>query len=322
MTDAYSSGFFFMFTAGMTGTSIELILRNLTQVEKLGSKTRLHTLAVLKPPREAVLENNPTLAMSPAYFEITYPLGVGITPSNESWRVPDGHPRAKSYIHAERPVASGSNLTANRPEILSAYSNNATGITPRTPGSLLGAFSGVSHTPRTSSDVLVDQYITRQSNGMGAEITHAPTREELSERDAKATRTFAILNMNKPGENPWDLGSAMANWETVMGSHILDYFLPMKRSPCCNHETTESQFMIGPSVDLLRSSVGFASPKNMPDRRTRLKNQESYYKRTTPQWRSRNNQKVHSLGQKVTSKESSSTEMRHLNGVTSRNTVA
>jgi hypothetical protein len=92
------------------------------------------------------------------------------------------------------------------------------------------------------------------------------TRERLSDRDLKANRTFAILKMLELGDNPWDLGTRIANWETVMGISVWDWFLPVRRSPCCNHEDTESHFMIGPWVDLLRCKVGFLAPENKPDR--------------------------------------------------------
>lgn len=72
----------------------------------------------------------------------------------------------------------------------------------------------------------------------------------VSTRDEKAIRKFAILKM-EPGESPWDLGF-MNNWKSIMGEKVIDWFLPIKRSPCCNHESNESLFPVGPAVQRLR----------------------------------------------------------------------
>jgi len=82
-----------------------------------------------------------------------------------------------------------------------------------------------------------------------------------SERDAKATRTFAILQL-KEGLSPWDLG-ALANWKSVMGNNVLDWFLPIKRSPCCNHDDGEAQYAIGRWVECLMADQGFISTKDV-----------------------------------------------------------
>ncbi|KAI1140768.1 zf-DHHC-domain-containing protein [Hypoxylon sp. FL0543] len=65
-----------------------------------------------------------------------------------------------------------------------------------------------------------------------------------SARDDLATRTFAILK-TEPGENPWDLG-IWRNWQTVMGNNVLDWFLPVRRSPCVNHDSHDSFYPMGP----------------------------------------------------------------------------
>ncbi|KZF22954.1 DHHC zinc finger membrane protein [Xylona heveae TC161] len=67
-------------------------------------------------------------------------------------------------------------------------------------------------------------------------------------------RTFAILR-TKPGENPWDLGY-YNNFKTVMGNHWYDWFIPVRHSPCTDHESGESAFAVGPIVDRLRAEAG------------------------------------------------------------------
>ncbi|KAI1392327.1 zf-DHHC-domain-containing protein [Hypoxylon trugodes] len=66
-------------------------------------------------------------------------------------------------------------------------------------------------------------------------------------RDDLATRTFAILK-TAPGENPWDLGM-WRNWKTVMGTNVFDWILPIRRSPCVNHESYDGFYPMGYVLD-------------------------------------------------------------------------
>ena len=72
--------------------------------------------------------------------------------------------------------------------------------------------------------------------------------------DPDAIRTFAILH-TKPGENPFDLGS-FRNFKAVMGDRWLDWFLPLRYSPCCDHYRQDSQFAMGPVVRRMRKEAG------------------------------------------------------------------
>ncbi|KAI0138040.1 zf-DHHC-domain-containing protein [Hypoxylon sp. NC0597] len=71
-----------------------------------------------------------------------------------------------------------------------------------------------------------------------------PNQSSTSARDELATRTFAILK-TEPGENPWNLGMRR-NWQTVMGTNVFDWMLPIRRSPCVNHESHDSFYPMGP----------------------------------------------------------------------------
>lgn len=73
-------------------------------------------------------------------------------------------------------------------------------------------------------------------------------------RDTLATRTFAILK-TEPGENPWDLGF-YRNWKSVMGDNALDWFLPFRKSPLCNHENSEGFYQIGTLLKYVRRRYG------------------------------------------------------------------
>lgn len=71
-----------------------------------------------------------------------------------------------------------------------------------------------------------------------------------SARDRLAKQTFAILKTHS-GENPFDLGP-WRNFKSVMGNNVLEWFLPIKHSPCCNHEIMESDYEFGSLIDELR----------------------------------------------------------------------
>ena len=86
----------------------------------------------------------------------------------------------------------------------------------------------------------------------------AQKRESSESLPDEAIRTFAILH-SKPGDSPWDVG-ALANFKEVMGEHWYDWFLPIKYSPCCNHDRYDSQFAMGPVVDRMRREAGILPP--------------------------------------------------------------
>ena len=204
--------------------SLHLAMNNLTQIEKLGTKTKVHILAVLKPSQEELIQIRPYETSQYFYPEITYPLGTGfpVITSNDYTRTPQSAQTAANTPPSTGPPM-GSPEAAQYPSV-----------------------------PAPIRELLTPQEGNQRHN------------EALSARDSRATRTFAILRMLKPGDNPWDLGSALLNLETVMGTDILDWVLPIRRSPCCNHESPESQFRLGPKVDLLRVAFYLKEPKDIP----------------------------------------------------------
>ena len=80
-------------------------------------------------------------------------------------------------------------------------------------------------------------------------------------RDDLATRTFAILR-TEPGENPWHLGY-WQNWKSVMGTNFIDWLLPIRKSPCVNHEIGESFYPMGPLLADIRARYGLS--RNVAD---------------------------------------------------------
>ncbi|KAH8677196.1 DHHC palmitoyltransferase-domain-containing protein [Ilyonectria robusta] len=93
----------------------------------------------------------------------------------------------------------------------------------------------------------------------GVPMNHIPrismgTMSPASPRDEQAKRTFAIL-ATEPGENPWDTG-VWKNCKSVMGNSILEWLLPIWHSPCCNHDSMESDYEFGPVVEKLKKRYG------------------------------------------------------------------
>lgn len=93
--------------------------------------------------------------------------------------------------------------------------------------------------------------------------------QDTSSTQEDRIRTFAILH-TKPGENPFDLGP-FNNFKSVMGDHWYDWFLPLRYSPCCDHDRQDSRFAMGPVVDRLRKEAGIASPAGSEDEKPHRK---------------------------------------------------
>lgn len=85
----------------------------------------------------------------------------------------------------------------------------------------------------------------------------ASSETTLPPRTSSASRTFAILRTH-PGMNPWNLG-AFCNFKSIMGDHWYDWFLPLRHSPCCDHDRGDSMYELGPDVERLKVDAGLSS---------------------------------------------------------------
>lgn len=72
-------------------------------------------------------------------------------------------------------------------------------------------------------------------------------------------RHFAILQL-PPGLNPFDLGSAYKNFTAVFGPTVLDWVLPIRYSPCCDHSSRVSEYALGPHFELCLADAGLVRP--------------------------------------------------------------
>jgi palmitoyltransferase len=264
----------------MAGTSLNLAALNLTQVERLGDKTKVYLLAVVKTSSDQPSSLTPL-------GEITYPLGAGFISNNHApYRT-----RVANFDHDAQSPQDIYNSHEMKPSRGQAHDSSAQSPQNLQEAELPKKASTPQHEMSQDAEASItsaQQPIKNQESekyalgeppaesllqppGAAQEMTpladpecqllatssgqNGRPREIFSARDMRATRTFAIVKMLQPGDNPWDLGSSRLNIETVMGAGILDWLLPIRRSPCCNHENPESQFKVGPKVAFLRASV-------------------------------------------------------------------
>ena len=94
-------------------------------------------------------------------------------------------------------------------------------------------------------------YTRPNSSESSQELKHLPPR-----------RTFAILRTH-PGMNPWNVGP-YRNWKSVMGNKWFDWFLPLRLSPCCNHDRDDTLYDLGPDMERLKQDAGIT--ERLPSR--------------------------------------------------------
>ncbi|KAL4821150.1 DHHC palmitoyltransferase-domain-containing protein [Aspergillus spinulosporus] len=172
------SGFFGLFTFGMTLSSLQLAAFNLTTIENLNRRSAVWTLAI-RVPNHMISRIQPGTRWAPTFRTITYPLPP----------IPPPLPAMPTQPAAGK------------------------GDNPHSPPSV------------PSADPSSEQHV------------------------------FAILQ-TLPGENPFALDSPLKNVQQVLGHSIIDWLLPIKRSPCADHSSAESEFVMGPVVSRLKKEAG------------------------------------------------------------------
>jgi palmitoyltransferase len=73
---------------------------------------------------------------------------------------------------------------------------------------------------------------SRPREGEGPNVLREVTRD--------GGREYVVFQ-TQPLDNPWDLGN-MANLRSIMGDSILDWFIPLKMSPCTKHDDSRGEF--------------------------------------------------------------------------------
>jgi palmitoyltransferase len=115
------------------------------------------------------------------------------------------------------------------------------------------------NTPPSPKYRTITYPLAEQPNGYDQNGQADGSDDPVSSRDRQATKTFAILTTEED-ENPWDLGY-WRNFKSVMGGNIVEWLLPIKHSPCCNHNDPQSMYELGPVVSALKKRYGIPEDK-------------------------------------------------------------
>jgi palmitoyltransferase len=97
------------------------------------------------------------------------------------------------------------------------------------------------------------QVLLQQSGNLPAQASTTASHSPVD----LPVRTFAILE-TPAGFNPWDCGP-LQNIKEVMGNHLIDWFLPLRHSPCAKHSSDTSMFRLGPQVEGLKEDAGLVT---------------------------------------------------------------
>jgi palmitoyltransferase len=221
------AGLFFLFGAGMCGSSLQFAFLNSTTIENFTRKTKIWYVAVLVPGK--VLEKYVAAGRSDLRL-ITYPrpsseqaevlaqAGGRFNDGDSQQSIGQGRDHWDSHPHScvDEPTAPEATYNPNT----SSHSSTTTTTFPSHPA-----------IPRNTTP------------------TTLPSQAPLSSQSQIQHRTFAIL-ATTPGANPFDLG-AFQNFKQVMGHSVIDWILPIRESPVTDHSSPHSMYPVGPVVETL-----------------------------------------------------------------------
>ena len=246
----------------MFGTCIHLAMTNLTQVERLGSGTRAYQLAVLKPSLDQLHYVDPHASSLIPYREVTYPLGNNQDSHSQGWTFPTSN--ASALPDSLPPIPSKTKQAELETPTRSTRLSSSDPVKDMSSAPVDSRRSKDSSTETSNPIVpqLIHPELPIETQQKPPSLGAGRHTDIVSSRDLMATRTFAVLPM-ETGENPWDLGSSLLNLETVMGRSLFEYILPFRRSPCCNHEDSESHYTLGPAADRIKAKYHFMNAEDI-----------------------------------------------------------
>jgi palmitoyltransferase len=95
----------------------------------------------------------------------------------------------------------------------------------------------------------------------------------LCEVQRTPSRSYIVLQ-TQPGDNPWDVHWKV-NIQSIMGNSVLDWFNPLKISPCLTRNDPEGEFAWGPAVRNLMEEYGAGSAYGRSQRKHRRRRSRS-----------------------------------------------
>lgn len=95
----------------------------------------------------------------------------------------------------------------------------------------------------------------------------------LCEVQRSQSRSY-IVCQTQPGDNPWDMG-ARKNIQSIMGNSVIDWFLPLKMSPCAARIDKVGEYGWGEVVVRMMDEHGAGSYYGSPRRSRRRRSSRS-----------------------------------------------
>ncbi|KAL2434980.1 Palmitoyltransferase pfa5 [Exophiala dermatitidis] len=225
---------FFVFSAGMCGSSLQFAFVNSSTIENLTRRTKVWYLAVYIPER--VLDRYYSSGRTDLRL-ISYP-----RPPSEQFQILQQH-GAKVDVddHSQQDVVPevGGLPTSNNSDEGRQQSSDP-------------HHASVENTAPSAVAATRHQYHARDRYSPSS--PQSPTGNTSADPRGVKGRTFAILE-TKPGENPWDIGP-FNNFREVMGYSWLDWFFPLHRSPLVDHGDLISMYKLGPLVEKMKREAG------------------------------------------------------------------
>ncbi|OAL39549.1 hypothetical protein AYO20_00946 [Fonsecaea nubica] len=215
---------FFVFTAGMCGSSLQFAFINSTTIENFTRKTKVWYLAVYLPPR--VLEHYHKSNRTDLRL-ITYP-----RPPEEQFQILK---------------QQGANKGDSDQDV-TAQATNGNVTTPTLPPR---AYDPLSTTTSSPNDAVSSQKTT---NNPPSPSGSQPTVSRPTNPSKMETRVFAILE-SPPGGNPFDIGAG-GNFREVMGYRVFDWLFPLRASPLLDHSDPVSMYKLGSVVESMKRGAG------------------------------------------------------------------
>jgi palmitoyltransferase len=106
-----------------------------------------------------------------------------------------------------------------------------------------------------------EQWLLHQAKGQNQPALTTNTPKTAQPAGLPPPRTFAILS-TKPGENPFDIGT-WNNIREVMGYSFSEWVLPIKQSPCADHRSRVSRFVMDEGlVRRLKKELGLVERRD------------------------------------------------------------
>ncbi|EXJ91048.1 hypothetical protein A1O1_04155 [Capronia coronata CBS 617.96] len=211
---------FFIFSAGMCGSSLQFAFVNSSTIENLTRRTKVWYLAVYLPTR--VLEGYQSSGRTDLRL-IEYP-----RPPSEQLQLLQQH---GAKVNDSQQSVAWEGWSPSDPTIPVAAHHQQT----TRPAVSISAVTPGENDPRPP-----------QSQPDCSFSPGGPVRVEK--------RTFSILE-TAPGANPFDIGP-LNNFKEVMGYTVLDWFLPLRPSPLVDHSDPTSMYKLGPVVARMKNKAG------------------------------------------------------------------